>query len=64
MLIDKQTKEIFVYGPIGGSFWDDGITAELVIAALSQMEDDRVTVRINSPGGVADEGIAIYNALK
>lgn len=64
MLIDKQTKEIFVYGPIGGSFWDDGITAELMIAALSEMEGERVTVRINSPGGVADEGIAIYNALK
>jgi ATP-dependent Clp protease, protease subunit len=64
MLIDRETKEIYVYGPIGGSFWEDGITAELMVAALSQMGDSRVTIRINSPGGVADEGIAIYNALR
>lgn len=64
MLIDRETKEIYVYGPIGGSFWEDGITSELMIAALGEFAGERVTVRINSPGGVADEGIAIYNALK
>jgi ATP-dependent protease ClpP protease subunit len=64
MLVDKKTGEIFVYGPIGASFWDEGITAELMLQALAEMDGKRVTVRINSPGGVADEGIAIYNALK
>lgn len=65
MLVDRENKEIFVYGPIGGSFWDDGITAELMVQALASVgQDQRVTVRINSPGGVVDEGIAIYNALK
>lgn len=64
MLIDRETGEIFVYGPIGGSFWDDGITAELMIEALGHFRNKNVTVRINSPGGIADEGIAIYNALQ
>ena len=64
MLIDKETGEIFVYGPIGGSFFEEGITSQLVIQALGVMGNKRVTVRINSPGGVADEGIAIFNALK
>lgn len=64
MLVDRESGEIYVYGPIGGSFWDDGITAELMIQALDSLGGKRATVRINSPGGVADEGIAIYNALK
>lgn len=64
MLVDRETGEIFVYGPIGGSFWDDGITAELMIEALGYFRGREVTVRINSPGGIADEGIAIYNALQ
>lgn len=64
MLIDRETREIFVYGPIGGSFFEEGITAELMIEALSMFRGQDVTVRINSPGGVADQGIAIYNALR
>lgn len=64
MLVDRETREIFVYGPIGGSFWEDGITAELMIQALAEFRGQDITVRINSPGGVANDGIAIYNALR
>ena len=32
--------------------------------ALESLDGGRATVRINSPGGSADEGIAIYNTLK
>ncbi|MFG1370702.1 head maturation protease, ClpP-related [Xanthobacter oligotrophicus] len=56
--------ELVLYGPVGGSFWDDdGFTATDVLQALAEVEGD-ITVRLNSGGGVAWDGIAIYNALK
>jgi ATP-dependent protease ClpP protease subunit len=36
----------------------------MVQQASDEMNNTRLTVRINSPGGVADEGIAIYNILR
>lgn len=56
--------EILMYDAIGETWFGDGISAGNVSAALSQMGGKRVTVRINSPGGIADEGVAIYNVLK
>jgi ATP-dependent Clp protease, protease subunit len=65
MLVDKESGEIFIYGPIGYDFWDeDGITAESVIEALDGLGGKRAIIRINSPGGIADQGVAIYNALR
>lgn len=56
--------ELVLYGPVGGSFWEEtGFTDEDVMAALEQMSGD-ITVRLNSAGGIAFQGIAIYNALK
>lgn len=55
--------ELMLYGPVGGSWWDDGgFTATEVLQALAEMEGD-ITVRLNSGGGIAWDGIAIYNAL-
>lgn len=59
---DKQ--EILIYDVIGESWDGEGIHAGGIDQALSEMGGRRVTVRINSPGGIADEGIAIYNTLK
>jgi len=64
MLVDKQSGEIFLYQPIGADFFGEGITGENVILALDSLGGKRATVRINSPGGDAFEGIAIYNALR
>lgn len=64
MLVNRDTGEIFVYGPIGDSLWEEGITDKLFLQALDALGGKRATVRINSPGGVADQGIAIYNILK
>ncbi|MBP2147937.1 head maturation protease, ClpP-related [Xanthobacter flavus] len=56
--------ELVLYGPVGGDWWDDsGFTAMDVIQSLAQMDGD-ITVRLNSGGGVAWDGVAIYNALK
>ncbi|WP_217577335.1 ClpP-like prohead protease/major capsid protein fusion protein [Mesorhizobium sp. GbtcB19] len=57
--------ELVLYGPIGfHDFWEGtGFTAGDVVNALAEMSGD-ITVRLNSAGGVATEGAAIYNALK
>lgn len=52
--------EIFIYGPIG--FF--GVEAESLVKEIAALEVDRITVRINSPGGEVFDGIAIYNALR
>ncbi len=56
--------EVILYGTVGASFWDeDHFTAKQVREALAAMQGD-ITVRINSGGGVASEGQAIYTMLK
>jgi ATP-dependent protease ClpP protease subunit len=64
LVVNAAKAEILLYDVIGAGWFDDGITAKSVIEALAPLTGNRVTVRINSPGGVVDEGIAIYNALK
>jgi ATP-dependent protease ClpP protease subunit len=59
------TLEISIYGEIGANFFGDGITASLVKGALDQNQSaQRISVRINSPGGDAFEGLAIHNLLR
>lgn len=55
---------LMIYGLIGDIFWEPGVTAVAMVAVLDQLDVDTIRVRINSRGGVATEGIAIYNALK
>src|ERR1700733_1890807 len=53
--------EMLIYDEIG--YW--GITAKDVVLALAQVPADKpLTVRVNSPGGDAFDGLAIYNVLK
>jgi ATP-dependent protease ClpP protease subunit len=64
---EEKAGELYVYGPIGGSLWIDGITSQAVVGALKVMTDGgakALTIFINSPGGDAFEGIAILNCLK
>jgi ATP-dependent protease ClpP protease subunit len=57
--------ELVLYGPVGlYDFWDDtGFNSASVLEALEELSGDLV-VRLNSGGGIAMEGSAIYNALK
>ena len=50
-----------LFGPVGKEF--DGICCANVTSELGDYKGP-LTVRINSPGGVAHEGIAVYNLLK
>lgn len=56
---------LVLYGPVGFPAWfeeDEGFTASEVLAALTEFDGD-VTVRLNSGGGFAFDGVAIHNAL-
>ena len=57
--------EIQIYGGIGAEGWDDLVVgAADVKAMLDEIGDaEKITVRLNSPGGDVFEGIAIYNLL-
>ena len=56
--------ELVLYGFVGESYFGKGFTAAEVMDALAELgRDTDVPVRINSGGGYAYEGIAIYNAL-
>lgn len=56
--------EILLYGTVGADiFGDDYFTARDVRAELAPMRGP-LTVRLNSGGGIASEGQAIYHALK
>lgn len=57
--------ELVLYGFVGESYFVDGFTSQEVIEALAEIDpQSELTVRINSGGGYAFEGIAIYNSLK
>ncbi|ABQ38500.1 ClpP-like prohead protease/major capsid protein fusion protein [Bradyrhizobium sp. BTAi1] len=57
--------QIYLYGDVGDPWgWGDGFTAEQVAKALVELGGGDATVRINSGGGIATEGMAIYSLLK
>lgn len=60
----ESAAEILIYGEIGFSFWDDGVTAQHLVHELNDITADSITVRINSPGGDYFDGLAILNALR
>jgi ATP-dependent protease ClpP protease subunit/phage major head subunit gpT-like protein len=56
--------EIVLHGSVGASFWDEAhFTAAQVREQLAGMTGD-IVVRINSGGGIAAEGQAIYTMLR
>ncbi|WP_165496689.1 head maturation protease, ClpP-related [Haematobacter massiliensis] len=56
--------ELLLYGTVGSSWWDeDCFTAKSVREALAGLTGP-LTVRLNSGGGIASEGQAIYTALR
>jgi len=56
--------ELVLYGFVGESYWREGFTSMEVLQALAEHgSENDIIVRINSGGGYAFEGMAIYNAL-
>lgn len=61
---EGSTRELMIYGRIGGSSWfDEGIGASDVVAALRELGPGPVDVRINSGGGDVFDGVAIHSLL-
>lgn len=62
---DDSDSTISIYDVIGQDYWTgEGTTAKRIAAALRAIGKKDVTVNINSPGGDAFEGLAIYNLLR
>jgi ATP-dependent Clp protease, protease subunit len=60
------TLELLVYEDIGADWWSgEGVTAKTVKQEIDAAGVfSNITVRINSPGGDAFEGVAIFNLLR
>lgn len=56
--------ELVLSGYVGDDYWGDGFTYAGVVRALATLGAGPVTVRLNSGGGIATDGQAIYAALK
>ena len=56
--------EIVLYGTVGESLWGEEYFTARDVRAQLDGRSGPVTVRINSGGGIATEGQAIYTALK
>lgn len=61
----SSDNELLVYGDIGESWWGDYVLPADVAAFLRDFKDgDEVVIRINSFGGSAIDGVAIYSLLR
>lgn len=61
---DPEIAELVIFDVIGSDLWGEGVDAKSVVNWLAEQSDDaEIHVRINSPGGAAFEGTAIYNVL-
>lgn len=56
----KSTARVDIYDVIDSWF---GVSAKDLIAELNELDVKTIDLHINSPGGAAYDGIAIYNAL-
>ncbi len=56
--------EIHLYGSVGASWWDEDYFTAKSVREMLAGRSGPLTVRINSGGGVATEGQAIYTMLK
>lgn len=57
-----NTTELTIYGVIGDSWWEDSVSASDIDEALKNATGD-ILIHLNSPGGSAFDGIAIFNRL-
>jgi ATP-dependent Clp endopeptidase proteolytic subunit ClpP len=56
---------LYIYDIIGEGFFESGVTAKSVRDELAKMnKSERLTVRINSPGGSVFDGVAIRAQLE
>jgi len=60
----EDSTKLTIYGVIGDSWWGESTSANDVERVLKDVTGNTIHVHINSGGGDAFDGIAIYNQLK
>lgn len=60
---DAKAVDIMVTEDIGEDGWGGGVSSDAVAETLAANPTADVNVRINSPGGLAYDGLRIYNML-
>lgn len=60
---DDGPIDIYVTDVIGSNWFDDGVSASDIKKTLAANKGRAVNVEINSPGGLAYDGLSIYNDL-
>jgi|TARA_R110000751_G_scaffold273379_1_gene374109 ATP-dependent protease ClpP protease subunit len=60
--VTDEAVEIMLHGVIGDDF--TGTDSQTVARVLSQNRGKSVELRVNSPGGLAYDGVAMFNAIK
>lgn len=61
---EEKISEITIYGVIGSSWYGESFSASDIDRALKEANGNDLKVHVNSPGGDAFVGIAVYNRLK
>lgn len=61
---DESSAEVYIYGVIGDSWWKDSVPAATFVKDFDALDADKISVRINSPGGDVYDGITILNAIR
>lgn len=62
---DDREAELYMYGPIGFSWDGSGVTPKQLVDQLAALgKVNRITVRLNSPGGDVFDALAISNILR
>lgn len=46
-----KAAEVFIYGDIGESWWNESVSAAGFVRELNALDADQITIRINSIGG-------------
>lgn len=57
----RSSAKVYIYDAIGGWF---GVAASDFIREINDLDVDEIELHLNSPGGSAFDGVAIYNALR
>jgi len=60
--VSPSHAEIDVFDVIGDPW--DGITAKDFVQELRALDVDTITLTVNSPGGIVDDALAMYDALQ
>jgi len=61
----EDAADLYIFGRISSYTWDEKNKSGFsIVKELQDVKASNITVHINSPGGDAFEGLAIYNVLK